>query len=110
MTIQYHDIKEYLKKGNYPLGAIENDKRTLRRLATGFFLGGVVLYKRSADSTLLRCVDGQEARDIMEEVHGGAFCTHANGHALARNILQAGYYLSKMESDCCQHVKRCIKC
>ncbi|RDX95480.1 hypothetical protein CR513_21995, partial [Mucuna pruriens] len=87
----YHDIKEYLKKEDYPLGATENDKWTLRRLATSFFLSGVVLYKRSADSTLLCYVDGQEAQDIMEEVHGGAFGTHANGHALACKILRAGY-------------------
>ncbi|RDX93694.1 Pro-Pol polyprotein, partial [Mucuna pruriens] len=106
----YHDIKEYLKKGDYPLGATENDKWTLKRLATSFFLSGVVLYKRSTYSTLLCCVDGQEAWDIMEEVHGGAFGIHANGHALARKILRARYFWSKMESDCCQHVKRCIKC
>ncbi|RDY04173.1 hypothetical protein CR513_12153, partial [Mucuna pruriens] len=49
----YHDIREYLKKGVYPLEAIEIDKRMLRRLATGFFLSGVILYKRSTDSTLL---------------------------------------------------------
>ncbi|RDX70091.1 hypothetical protein CR513_50704, partial [Mucuna pruriens] len=90
--------------------ATENDKRTLRRLATGFLLSGVILYKRSDDSTLLRYVDDCEAREIMEEVHGGAFGTHANGHALARKILRARYYWSKMESDCCQHVKRCMKC
>ncbi|RDY07340.1 Gypsy retrotransposon integrase-like protein 1, partial [Mucuna pruriens] len=46
----------------------------------------------------------------MEEVHGGAFSTHVNGHALARKILRAGYYWSNMESDYCQHVKRCMKC
>ncbi|RDX62496.1 hypothetical protein CR513_59169, partial [Mucuna pruriens] len=28
----------------------------------------------------------------MEEVYGGAFGTHANGHALAHMNLQAGYY------------------
>ncbi|RDX93103.1 Gypsy retrotransposon integrase-like protein 1, partial [Mucuna pruriens] len=106
----YHDIREYLKRGVYPLEAIENDKRTLRRLATGFLLSGIILYKSNANSTLLWCVDDYEAREIMEEVHGGAFGTHTNGHALARKILQVGYYWSKMESDYCQHVKRCMKC
>ncbi|RDY14324.1 Retrovirus-related Pol polyprotein, partial [Mucuna pruriens] len=106
----YHDIREYLKRGVYPPKATKNDKRTLRRLAIGFLLSGVILYKRSVDSTLLHCVDDCEAREIMEEVHGGAFSTHANGHTLARKILRAGYYWSKMESDCCQHVKRCMKC
>ncbi|RDY05192.1 hypothetical protein CR513_10974, partial [Mucuna pruriens] len=50
----YHDIREYLKKGVYPQKATENYKRTLRRLAAGFLLSGAILYKRSADSTLLR--------------------------------------------------------
>ncbi|RDX93255.1 Retrovirus-related Pol polyprotein, partial [Mucuna pruriens] len=106
----YHDIREYLKNGIYPPEATENDKRSLKRLATSFFLSGVILYKRSIDSTLLRCVDDSEAREKMEEVHGGAFDTHANGHALARKILRVGYYWSKMESNYCQHVKRCMKC
>ncbi|RDY13551.1 Gypsy retrotransposon integrase-like protein 1, partial [Mucuna pruriens] len=106
----YHDIKECLKKGAYPLEATENDKQTLKRLATGFFLSGVIIYKKSVDSTLLHCIDDQEAWDIMEGMHEGAFGTHANGHALARKILRAEYYWSKMESDCCQHVKRCVKC
>ncbi|RDY06429.1 Pro-Pol polyprotein, partial [Mucuna pruriens] len=97
----YHDIREYLKKGIYPLGAIENDKRTLRRLVANFFLSGVILYKSSADLTLLHYVDDKEAQEIMEEVHEGNFGTH---------ILRAGYYWSKMELDCCQDVKRCMKC
>ncbi|RDX74646.1 Pol polyprotein, partial [Mucuna pruriens] len=106
----YHDIKEYLQKGTYPKGATENGKRTLRRLAADFFLSGLVLYKRSMDLTLLRYVDDQEAKQIIEEVHKGIFGTHTNGHALARKILKAGYYCTKIESDCCQHVKRCLKC
>ncbi|RDX75960.1 hypothetical protein CR513_44103, partial [Mucuna pruriens] len=43
----YHDIREYLKKGVYPSEANENDKRTLRRLAAGFLLSEVILYKKS---------------------------------------------------------------
>ncbi|RDX87132.1 hypothetical protein CR513_31433, partial [Mucuna pruriens] len=50
----YHDIREYLEKDAYPPEATKNDKRTLRRLAIGFFLSGVTLYKRSVDSTLLQ--------------------------------------------------------
>ncbi|RDX74236.1 hypothetical protein CR513_46034, partial [Mucuna pruriens] len=99
---EYHDIKRYLKKGEYLEGASENGKRTLRRLASSFFLSGTILYKRNADTTLLY----QEAKRIIEEVHEGTFDTHTNGHALARKILQTGYYWMKMESDCYEHVKR----
>ncbi|RDX76295.1 Gypsy retrotransposon integrase-like protein 1, partial [Mucuna pruriens] len=99
----------YLKRGVYPPKATENDMRTLRRLAIGFLLSGAILYKRSVDSTLLCYIDDCEAREIME-VHGRAFGTHANGHTVAHKILRAGYYWSKMEYDCCQHVKRCMNC
>ncbi|RDX77092.1 Gypsy retrotransposon integrase-like protein 1, partial [Mucuna pruriens] len=106
----YFDIKRYLEKGEYPNEAYENRKRTLRRLASGFLLSGTILYKRNTNMTLLRCVDGQEAEQIMEEVHEGIFGTHANEHALARKILRAGYYWTQMESDYYQHVQKCAKC
>ncbi|RDX71817.1 hypothetical protein CR513_48778, partial [Mucuna pruriens] len=57
--------------------ASQNSKRTLRRLASDFLL------------------NGQEAKQIMEEVHEGIFGTHVNGHTLAH---------------CYQHVRKCAKC
>ncbi|RDX74082.1 Retrovirus-related Pol polyprotein, partial [Mucuna pruriens] len=60
--------------------------------------------------TLLRCVDRQEAERIIEEVHERTFGIHASGHTLARKILRAGYYWTKLESDCHQHVRKCLKC
>ncbi|XP_027348294.1 uncharacterized protein LOC113859811 [Abrus precatorius] len=94
----YHDIKSYLKNQEYSLNATDNDKRTLRRLAMGFFLNEEVLYKRNHDMVLLRCVDASEARKIMKEIHEGSFGTHANGHAMAKKILRAGYYWLAMET------------
>ena len=104
------DIKQYVENKEYPPWISDNDKRMLRRLTTGFFVSGIVLYKRSHDMTLLRCVDAKEANYMIEEVHGGSFGTHANGHAMAKKILRAGYYWLNMESDCCTHVRKCHKC
>jgi len=106
----YHDIKCYIRNREYPLGALENDKRTLRRLAMSFFLNEDVLYKRNHDMVLLRCVDTVEAKKIIQEVHEGSFGTHANGHTMARKILRAGYYWLTMENDCFKYVKTCHKC
>ncbi|RDY06381.1 Gypsy retrotransposon integrase-like protein 1, partial [Mucuna pruriens] len=106
----YSDIKRYLEKGEYLDKAFENRKRTLRRFASGFLLSETILYKRSTDMTLLQCVDGQEAEQIMEEVHEGIFGTHVNGNALAHKILRVGYYWTQMEADCYQHVRKCAKC
>ncbi|XP_075095043.1 uncharacterized protein LOC142173361 [Nicotiana tabacum] len=70
----YHDIKRFLKTKEYPEQASGDQKRTIRRLASCFFLSGEVLYKRTPDLNLLRCLDAREAENIMNEVHSG-FCT-----------------------------------
>ena len=53
-NLWYHDILRYVKDQRYPNLANDNDKRTLRRLAMGFFLDGEVLYKKGKDQILLR--------------------------------------------------------
>ena len=88
----YFDIKRYIESKEYPPEASDNDKRMLRRLAAGFFMSGSILYKRNHDMILLRCMDAKEANHMIEEVHEGSFGMHANGHAMARKILRAGYY------------------
>ena len=50
----------------------------------GFFLYGEVLYKKSKDQVLLRCVDAVEAKKIVYEIREGVFGTHASGHVMAR--------------------------
>ncbi|XP_070019609.1 uncharacterized protein [Nicotiana sylvestris] len=67
----FHDIREYIKMGVYPVQATSDQKRTIRRLASGFFLSGGVLYKRIPDHRLLRCIDAKQALTIMVEVHSG---------------------------------------
>ncbi|XP_070022366.1 uncharacterized protein [Nicotiana sylvestris] len=75
----YHDIKRFLKTKEYPKQASGDQKKTIRRHASGFFLSGDVLYKRTPDLNLLRCVDVEEAGRIMYEVHAGVCGPHMNG-------------------------------
>ncbi|KAA3473760.1 RNA-directed DNA polymerase (Reverse transcriptase), Ribonuclease H-like protein [Gossypium australe] len=75
----YHDVLRYIKNREYPEHATENEKRTLRRLASEYVLDGDILYKKRKDQVLLRCVDAVEARKILEEVHEGVCGIHANG-------------------------------
>ncbi|KAL0546892.1 hypothetical protein IC582_016810 [Cucumis melo] len=95
----YFDIKEYIKCREYPYEALENEKRTIRRLAMNFFLSGKVLYKRNHDMVLLRSVDEEEAKQIMTDIHEGICGTHANEHTMAIQILRSSYYWTTMKSD-----------
>lgn len=45
----FYDIKNYLQNQEYPVNATTLDKKTLRRLASKFFLSKEVLYKRNYD-------------------------------------------------------------
>jgi len=51
-----------------------------------FYLDGEILYKKSFDGTLLRCLDEVEAKNALREVHERICSTHANGHVMARKI------------------------
>nr|XP_027186329.1 uncharacterized protein LOC113784372 [Cicer arietinum] len=106
----YHDIKHYLINREYPPGISENEKRTLRRLSASFFVNENILYKRNHDMVLLRCVDVNEAKEILQDIHDGSYGIHMNGHAMSRKILRAGYYWLTLEKDCYNYVKKCYKC
>ncbi|XP_027067852.2 uncharacterized protein [Coffea arabica] len=96
----YSDIKEFLKTGSYPPEADMTAKSFLRRLSSKFFLNGEVVYKRTSDLGLLRCVDEDEAEYLMKELHSGVCGSHMNGHLLAKKIMRTGYFWLTMEHDC----------
>uniref|UniRef100_A0A2N9I525 Uncharacterized protein n=1 Tax=Fagus sylvatica TaxID=28930 RepID=A0A2N9I525_FAGSY len=106
----YYDIKRFIQDREYPSRATENEKKYIRRMAFQFFLSGEILYKRTHDATLLRCVDAEEANQLIQEMHAGLMGAHANGPFLARKIMRAGYYWLTMERDCIRHVQTCHKC
>ncbi|XP_070023288.1 uncharacterized protein [Nicotiana sylvestris] len=62
----FHDIREYLEKGEYPEHVNHTKKHTLRRLSNHFFHSGGNMYRRTPDLGLLRCVDAKEASMLLE--------------------------------------------
>ena len=106
----YFDIKKYLESKTYPKDATSNQKKSICLMALNFFLSGEILYRRTPDLGLLRCVDDVKAAKIIEWIHVGVCGTHMNGLTLARKILRAGYFWMTIENDCCKFVQKCHKC
>ena len=75
-----------------------------------FFINGKVLYKRNHDMVLFRCVDVEEAKQIITEIHEGICGTRANEHMMARQVLRSGYYWTTMKSNCIKYARKCKKC
>ena len=84
-------MKQYIKFREYSYGAPENDKRAIRRLTINFFLSDEVIYKRNHNMVLFRCVDEEESKQIMTEIHE-EYVEHMLPHIMARQILRYGYY------------------
>ncbi|PKI41854.1 hypothetical protein CRG98_037759, partial [Punica granatum] len=95
----------FLLTAQYPAFANRHDRKTLRHLAAHYVLSGEMLYRRSFDATLLRCVDENETQRLMEEVHEGSCGPRMNGIMLAKKLMRLGYFGSTMEIDC---VKACL--
>jgi len=57
-----------------------------------YYIDGEILYKRSFDGTLLRCLSDLEANKALQEVHGGIYATHTNGHMMAKQLQRAGSF------------------
>ncbi|XP_027158374.1 uncharacterized protein LOC113759995 [Coffea eugenioides] len=86
----YNDIKKFLKIRSYPPGANMTAKSFLHKLSSKFFLNGEVVYKRTSDLGLLKCVDEDEADYLMKEVHSGVCGSQMKGHLLAKKIMRTG--------------------
>ncbi|XP_015060400.1 uncharacterized protein LOC107006344 [Solanum pennellii] len=95
------DIKIYLEFGTFPDNSTFNQKKLIRRLDLNFFLSGKVIYRRTPDFALLRCIDAAETVKLIKQIHAGVCDKHMNGLTLARNILRAGYFWMTLEHDCC---------
>ncbi|XP_070029086.1 uncharacterized protein [Nicotiana sylvestris] len=106
----FHDIKEYLAKGEYLELTNATQKCMLCGLSNNFFHSGGILYRRTPDLGLLRCVDANEASRLLEEIHAETCDPHMNGFVLAKKILRVGYFWMTMETDCIQYVRKCHHC
>ncbi|XP_070003198.1 uncharacterized protein [Nicotiana sylvestris] len=63
----FHNIKEYLEKGEYLEHATHTQKHMILRLANHFFQSEGILYRRTPDLGLLRCVDAKKHLDCSKK-------------------------------------------
>ena len=90
-----------MESGTYIEDATSNQNKFIHRMYLNFIISGEVLYRRTPDLGLLRCVDAVEAMKLIEQIHAGVCGMHMNGLTLSRKILGAGYFWMTMENDCC---------
>ncbi|XP_016192864.1 uncharacterized protein LOC107633779 [Arachis ipaensis] len=96
-------IVHYLKTGTIP----EWEPRSFKRKAHNFTLIGDNLYRRGFSRPLLRCLEENDAKAAIAEIHEGICGHHVGGRSLAIKILRAGYYWPTIRSNCATKVQQC---
>ena len=107
---RYHHIYSYLREQLIPDGLTQNEKRHLIRNASRYVIIVDDLFRRSLDGTLLRCLESEESKRALVDVHEGICGSHSNSLTLARKLIRAGYYCPNMEQDAIKYARACKQC
>ncbi|XP_050258827.1 uncharacterized protein LOC126703798 [Quercus robur] len=98
----------FLRDGHLPQNT--DEARKVKKRAARFTILNDVLYKRGFSMPYLKCVDEDEAKYILEEVHGGVCGDHAGPRSLVNKVIRAGYFWPTMQGDAANLVRRCNRC
>lgn len=92
---------------------IEPDELQRRRIAfkaRNYYLVDDNLYRRELSEPLLRCVNEEETKVAIDEVHSGIYGEHMAGKNLALKIIKYGVFWPNRRKDCEDFVKKCKPC
>ena len=58
----------------------------------------------------VKCVDQDETKYILEEIHEGVCGDHVSPRSLVSKVIRTGYFWPTMQADAIKLVKQCDKC
>ncbi|XP_072084482.1 uncharacterized protein [Arachis hypogaea] len=94
---------EYINAGIIPRN--ELNPQHFRRKASLYTNIAGELYKCGFSQPLLKCLNDDEAKEVMNEIYEGVYGNHIGGRALVAKIIRTGYYWPTMKRDCITKVK-----
>ena len=101
-------IISFLQDGHLPQDTEE--ARKVRKRAARFTILNDILYKRGFFMPYLKCVDKEEAKYILEEIHEGVCGDHADPRSLVSKVVKTSYFWPTMQVDARELVRKCDKC
>ena len=101
-------ILSYWKDGWLPPNLKKAKKN--QKWSARFTLLNDELYKRGFSQPYLRCVEEEEAKYVLEEVHGGVCGDHMGVKSLVQKIMRARYFWPIMQQDAANFLKKCDRC
>ena len=88
----YSDLRQLLDTGIPPEGLNPKQKRALRLKAAPYQLIQGILFRSNQEGVLLRCLEKEDSKRVLDELHQGSAGGHFGGETTAHKVLRAGYY------------------
>ncbi|XP_073313463.1 uncharacterized protein [Primulina huaijiensis] len=82
----------------------------IKKQAPRFVFSNDVLYRRSYQGPLLKCLSENEVEYVLREIHEGCCCEHLGGTALSRKAILAGFWWPQINQDAARLVQKCKGC
>ena len=106
----YSDIIYFLQNLTCPSHLVSQKRRALRLKASKYCIIQDGLGWRNPDGLVLRCVDRNKSKELMNEFHSGFCGGHYAAKTTTHKILRAGYYWPSIFSDVHSFVRGCEQC
>jgi ribonuclease HI len=84
--------------------------RQVQRRARAYTIINKELYKRSVSGIYQRCVDPEEGRHLLKDIHQGECGHHASSRAIVAKAFRHGFYWPTALEDAEQMVRACNGC
>ena len=84
--------------------------RFFRMKTSRYVLINDVLFKKLAIGLLQRCLEMEEAQQVLQDIHKGDCGNHFGGMNLSVKVLRMGYYWTTLRQDALNYVKKCDAC
>ena len=95
------EIADYLRNPSQKVA------RKLRYKSTKYVLLNNQLYYKIVDGVLLKCLNQEEAKVLMGEVHEGVCGAHQSAYKMKWIIHRTGYFWPTILEDCFEYYKGC---
>jgi hypothetical protein len=92
------------------LSSDQTKARLIAYRAKAFVLIDDELYKRGAAGILMRCILGDQGRELLQEIHAGTCGQHAGPRTLVGKAFRQGFCWPTMVADSKDIVRCCEGC
>ncbi|GKF14135.1 putative nucleotidyltransferase, ribonuclease H [Tanacetum coccineum] len=106
----FTDFANYLVRKELPSGMTIQEKKKFFSDLKYYFWDDPHLFKVCADEIILRCVFGQEAKQILHHCHHGPASGHPRANVTARKVFKCVFYWPTVYKDAHEFVKTCDAC